>query len=290
MELLAFAAKLWLGGILVFVTIEKLNARTECFFKLDDGSCRASFTRWFYNHTADECQNFTYGGCRGNKNNFETKQQCELQCQGNHISEKLPPKKACSLKKLVGTCRAAFSRWHFNMAAGKCEKFIYGGCGGNENNFHTQSTCEEFCHEFLTDRCRQPIIPAGEKRCKHEERKYKFGYNKYTEKCEKFLYSSCKHNHNNFETRKDCLQICAKESPCLLRTKHNRWRPYTSYFYDAGNDNCRKTTTFRAKKKFWPKDNRFIALHQCYAECMPNYTAPAKTTEMPEIPVITLDD
>lgn len=290
MELFAFAAKLWLRGVFVVATIETLNARRECFLELDDGPCRASIPRWFYNRTARECQNFIYGGCEGNQNNFETKQHCEQMCQGNKTSEKLPPNKTCNLKKLVGQCRAAFRRWYFDKEKGKCVKFIYGGCGGNENNFYTRWECEDFCEEFLTDRCRQPIIPAGQKRCEHEERTNKFGYNKYTEKCEKFLYSSCKHNQNNFATRKRCLEVCAEESPCLYRTKHNHWRPYVSYFYDADHDRCLKTTTFFPKKKFWPQNNRFRKLQQCFTECMPNYTTPAKTTEMPEIPVMTLDE
>ncbi|XP_037498262.1 actinia tenebrosa protease inhibitors [Rhipicephalus sanguineus] len=287
MELLAFAVKLWLGGIFVFVTIEKLDARTQCFMKFEPGPCRASIPKWFYNHTAHECQLFIFGGCGGNQNNFATKEKCQQLCQGN---EKLPPSQVCSQNKRVGSCRAAFPRWYFDKAKGKCQRFTYGGCGGNQNNFYTESDCEDFCQEFITDRCRQPIIPATKKHCEHEVRGYKFGYNKNTGKCEKFLYSSCKENHNNFATRKDCLETCAEQSPCLRRTRHNSWRLYISYFYDADNDICQKTTTFRAKTKFWPKDNRFRKLSECFRECMPNYTAPVKAAKKPPIPVVTLDE
>uniref|UniRef100_A0A6G5A720 Putative kunitz n=1 Tax=Rhipicephalus microplus TaxID=6941 RepID=A0A6G5A720_RHIMP len=132
MELFGFAAKLWLRGVLVVATIETLNASRECFFRLDEGPCRASIPKWFYNFTARECQNFTYGGCEGNGNNFPSKQQCQKFCQGNKTSEKLPPNKTCHLKMLVGNCRAAFPRWYFDKTKGKCVKFIYGGCGGNQ--------------------------------------------------------------------------------------------------------------------------------------------------------------
>ena len=45
----------------------------------------------------------------------------------------------------TGECRGAFSRWYYNTNSDKCEVFIYGGCGGNENNFGTRDECEGKC-------------------------------------------------------------------------------------------------------------------------------------------------
>ena len=42
-----------------------------------------------------------------------------------------------------GTCRAAFKRWTFEEGA--CRKFIYGGCGGNDNRFGNKTECEDVC-------------------------------------------------------------------------------------------------------------------------------------------------
>ena len=52
---------------------------------------------------------------------------------------------ACSLPKVVGPCFAAFPRWFFNKASGKCEQFIYGGCKGNGNNFEGEKECQAMC-------------------------------------------------------------------------------------------------------------------------------------------------
>ena len=51
----------------------------------------------------------------------------------------------CNLPKVTGPCRAAFRRWYFNKATGRCEMFTYGGCRGNANNFRTKTECEQKC-------------------------------------------------------------------------------------------------------------------------------------------------
>uniref|UniRef100_A0A348G5Z7 Kunitz type protease inhibitor n=1 Tax=Odontomachus monticola TaxID=613454 RepID=A0A348G5Z7_ODOMO len=44
-----------------------------------------------------------------------------------------------------GSCRAVMKRYAYNPAMNQCEQFMYGGCGGNENNFKTEQECEETC-------------------------------------------------------------------------------------------------------------------------------------------------
>nr|ADV40357.1 putative collagen type VI alpha 3 isoform 5 [Latrodectus hesperus] len=51
----------------------------------------------------------------------------------------------CKLTAHSGSCRAAFRRWAYEAPFGKCMIFIYGGCGGNGNNFKTQEECEKTC-------------------------------------------------------------------------------------------------------------------------------------------------
>lgn len=45
------------------------------------GPCRAAVPRWYYNKETSRCTSFTYGGCQGNGNNFETLEQCQSICE-----------------------------------------------------------------------------------------------------------------------------------------------------------------------------------------------------------------
>lgn len=40
------------------------------------------FPRWFYNTFKGKCQQFIFGGCRSNANNFHSKSVCEETCSG----------------------------------------------------------------------------------------------------------------------------------------------------------------------------------------------------------------
>ncbi|KAK7473996.1 hypothetical protein BaRGS_00034765 [Batillaria attramentaria] len=51
----------------------------------------------------------------------------------------------CHLPAVPGLCRGYFPRFFYNNRSGKCEEFIYGGCGGNANNFMTEEVCTEAC-------------------------------------------------------------------------------------------------------------------------------------------------
>lgn len=51
-----------------------------CMLSSETGNCFSSLRRWSYNHKTGQCQQFMYGGCNGNKNNFNSKAECEQFC------------------------------------------------------------------------------------------------------------------------------------------------------------------------------------------------------------------
>ncbi len=52
-----------------------------CALPPENGPCRGSFPRWHHDPRSGTCQMFTYGGCGGNANNFETREACERACR-----------------------------------------------------------------------------------------------------------------------------------------------------------------------------------------------------------------
>ena len=44
------------------------------------GHCRAQFRRWYFNINSRKCSWFTFGGCKGNLNNFRSEEACISAC------------------------------------------------------------------------------------------------------------------------------------------------------------------------------------------------------------------
>lgn len=63
----------------------------------------------------------------------------------NFAGEIERPRAICRLPKAIGLCKASILRWRYNPETGKCEEFIYGGCGGNANNFEEEEYCRAAC-------------------------------------------------------------------------------------------------------------------------------------------------
>lgn len=74
------------------------------------------------------------------------------------------PNDICGLPAESGECDGAFQRWYFNAGSGQCEAFVYGGCGGNANNFESAEACGAVCSETTPSMCvdqSYDVIVAG---------------------------------------------------------------------------------------------------------------------------------
>ncbi|VDN43796.1 unnamed protein product [Dibothriocephalus latus] len=52
------------------------------------------------------------------------------------------------MPKESGMCLAYMPRFYFDVSESTCKPFIFGGCGGNANNFKSYLECERACGPF----------------------------------------------------------------------------------------------------------------------------------------------
>ncbi|XP_069762839.1 collagen alpha-6(VI) chain-like [Narcine bancroftii] len=56
------------------------NIYDVCGLKQDAGDCYNHSLKWFFDKTLQICKIFWYGGCKGNDNRFDTREECEALC------------------------------------------------------------------------------------------------------------------------------------------------------------------------------------------------------------------
>ena len=69
----------------VALLTEEFGTTTEldiCSQKKDAGICPGNVPRFYFDKQLGRCGLFSYGGCGGNSNNFETQDQCVAHCGG----------------------------------------------------------------------------------------------------------------------------------------------------------------------------------------------------------------
>ncbi|XP_062329866.1 amyloid-like protein 2 isoform X4 [Osmerus eperlanus] len=60
-------------------TLEEVKA--VCALEAETGPCRASMFRWHFDLSQKKCFRFVYGGCAGNRNNFDSEEYCMAVCK-----------------------------------------------------------------------------------------------------------------------------------------------------------------------------------------------------------------
>lgn len=61
-----------------------LAKQKSCFLRPDTGPCRADIIQYYFDVKQKRCYRFFWGGCQGNGNRFDTKEECYSKCRLNY--------------------------------------------------------------------------------------------------------------------------------------------------------------------------------------------------------------
>ncbi|XP_026316323.1 papilin-like [Hyposmocoma kahamanoa] len=224
-----------------------------CNLQSETGPCAGAFLRYFWNDTAKECQKFSYGGCDGNKNNFETFEACNGAC--NFYPD------ACRLAADSGPCLANGQRYYWNDQDKKCEKFVYGGCYGNPNNFASEEVCQKTCNPY-PGAC---TLRPDDGTCKENSVVTRYFWNETTQNCQKFTYSGCGGNANNFRTEMLCQENCNPYPKlCTLEAEPGPCRgAFKRFFWNNDEKECQEFIYGGCQGN----NNNFETLQACRDTC-----------------------
>ncbi|KAK7803702.1 hypothetical protein U0070_014073 [Myodes glareolus] len=186
--LLVLLASLLLSG--AEAAGRELDFHESCGVSKVVGRCRASIPRWWYNVTDGSCQPFVYGGCEGNGNNYQSKEECLAKCTGvteNTIDGMARNRNGADSSVLSGR----FIKTQVDEGRPDApRKQDSENLSGEIFNF------EEYCvPKAVTGPCRAAFP--------------RWYYNVEKNSCESFIYGGCRGNKNSYLSQEACMQRCS---------------------------------------------------------------------------------
>nr|AAI55205.1 Serine protease inhibitor, Kunitz type 1 b [Danio rerio] len=203
-------------SILVLTREQSLH---HCLVPKKEGPCRGSFPRWHYNAATEKCEEFKFGGCVPNRNNYLALNECQSACNKVSVSNigSPPPHPSGRIGPIdaVEQCDRPCSPEHFTCdnkcCIGKdlvCDKEKQCSDGSDEKE------CDKWDYDLVKLRGISPDVskarcvkPPVTGTCPGSQTKWYYNPNKRL--CYRFNYGGCEGNQNRFETEAGCMTFCS---------------------------------------------------------------------------------
>ncbi|XP_055847560.1 papilin isoform X2 [Episyrphus balteatus] len=216
-------------------TCQEYKGKDTCLLPKSAGPCPGFQKKWYFDSDRNRCEEFNYGGCYGTSNRFDSLEECKAQCS---VEDSLP---TCEQPMDNGPCQGNFERWFYDNQTDTCQRFMYGGCKGNKNNYATEHACNYHCRqpgvhkEFCS-------LQKETGNCDGNHARWHFSEN--DKKCLPFYYSGCGGNKNNFQNLESCEEHCPKnieKDICEIPAEVGECQNYTArWYWDTKDVRCRQ--------------------------------------------------
>ncbi|XP_061700571.1 kunitz-type protease inhibitor 1a [Syngnathoides biaculeatus] len=183
----------------------------HCMAPKKIGPCRGAFPRWHYNAASERCEEFVFGGCRENLNNYLSKDECTNACYG---TEKRGSGRGLPLPDQREKCGVPCTAEQFTCANGCC---LEPGLECDSKAQCSDGSDEQKCKDL--DKTFQILlqIPVDEQKVRCTELPQtgscrdmftKWYYNPLQQVCYRFNYGGCQGNENRFDSKEACVKVC----------------------------------------------------------------------------------